>query len=287
MPVDLHAHSRFSDGTDSPEELVTAAAAAGLTTVALTDHDTMQGVPEALATGERLGVTVVPGVELSCMYEGIPLHLLGYWPDPADPAFAAELVVNRDDRLPRAQEITRRLGAAGIPVTWSDVERATPPGATVGRPHIADALVAVGVVADRGEAFAVYLNNGTPYYVPQHSTPPVRGVELIVAAGGVPVIAHPGASKRGTVVPDSLLAEMADAGMAAVEVNHPDHDSATRGHYRALAKELGLLVTGSSDYHGTGKTNRLGQEITDPIVYEALAARARSTGAQGRQGAHP
>jgi 3',5'-nucleoside bisphosphate phosphatase len=278
MRIDLHTHSDVSDGTDRPAELVRAAAAAGLTTIALTDHDTLAGVGEAIEAGRSAGVDVVPGVEISCAHEGISLHLLGYWPDAAHPELAAELRLNRDDRIPRAQEIVRRLADAGYRIAWSDVEVHVSPGATVGRPHIADTLVTLGVVPDRDAAFASLLSDASPFYATHHATDPVEAVRLVTAAGGVTVFAHPGAGRRGRLVTDDVVATLAAAGLAGLEVDHPDHDPAARAHYGDLARSLGLLATGSSDYHGTGKLQGIGACTTDPEVFAALRDRVPASG---------
>lgn len=278
MRIDLHTHSTASDGTDRPAELVRAAAAAGLTTVALTDHDTFAGIDEALRAGTAQGIDVVPGVEISCAINGISLHLLGYWPDRSHPELAAELLLNRDDRIPRAKEIVRRLAAAGHPITWADVEQHVAEGATVGRPHIADTLVSAGVVPDRDAAFADLLSDRSPFYATHHATDPVEAIRLVAAAGGVTVFAHPGAGKRGRLVDDDVVEQLAAAGLGGLEVDHPDHDDAARAHYGSLAQRYGLLVTGSSDYHGTGKLQGLGEHATDPEVFVALRARAKFVG---------
>ena len=274
MRIDLHTHSSASDGTDRPGDLVRAAAAAGVDVVALTDHDTFSGLAEAVEAGADAGIEVVPGVEISCAHNGISLHLLGYWPDPSHRGLAAELRLNRDDRIPRAQEIVRRLADAGHPITWSDVEAHVAEGATVGRPHIADTLVTAGVVPDRDAAFATLLHNSSPFYATHHATDPVEAIRLVAAAGGVTVFAHPGAGRRGRLVADDVVEELAEAGLAALEVDHPDHDAAARAHYSALAARLGLLRTGSSDYHGTGKLQGLAACTTAPEAFHELRARA-------------
>jgi predicted metal-dependent phosphoesterase TrpH len=275
--IDLHAHSTASDGTDTPAELVAAAGAAGLDVVAITDHDTTSGWAAASAAVAGTGVTLVPGAELSCSAAGVDLHVLGYLFDPAHAELAQEMDYARDDRVPRARAIVGRLRDAGVPLTWEDVQAQVPAGATVGRPHIADALVAAGVVADRSAAFTDLLHNDSPYFVAHYAVDPLRAVSLISAAGGVAVFAHPGASKRGATVGDDVIVAMAEAGLAALEVDHPDHDAATRDRLRGLAGDLGLLVTGSSDYHGTGKPQGLAACTTDPDVYAELVARATAT----------
>lgn len=278
MRIDLHAHSNASDGTDSPAELVAAAVAAGLDVVALTDHDTVAGHAEAAEALSGTGLTLVPGAELSCHTDGVSLHLLAYLFDPAEPAFAAERELVRTDRFRRARLIVERCRELGAPIDWAQVERIAGRG-SVGRPHIASALVEAGVVPTVSDAFtAEWLANGGRADVRKHETDPVTAVRLVRAAGGVPVFAHPGAAKRGDTVSDEVIAELAAAGLAALEVDHMDHDEPTRARLRGLAAELGLLTTGSSDYHGARKTVRLGEHTTDPVVYEALVAQA--TGAR-------
>jgi predicted metal-dependent phosphoesterase TrpH len=273
--IDLHTHSSASDGTERPAELMRAAAAAGLDVVALTDHDTTRGwaeAEEALPSGLRL----VRGAEISCVYDGISLHLLAYLFDPSHAELAAAMSMALDDRVPRAKAIVAKLAAAGHPVTWELVLDRLQDGATVGRPHIADTLVAAGVVADRNEAFTTLLHDDSPFFVGHYYVDALRAVELVRAAGGVPVFAHPAAATRGTTVGDDAIRAMAAAGLAGVEVDHRDNAPADRERLRALAAELGLLVTGASDYHGAGKDNRLGEHTTDPAVLDALLGQATS-----------
>lgn len=271
--IDLHSHSTASDGTDTPAELVRNAAAAGLDVVALTDHDTTRGHAEAIAAAPE-GLTVVPGAELSCRLDGIGLHMLAYLFDPEEPALLAERELVRDDRVPRARAIVGRLQELGVPVTWEQVARIAGDG-SVGRPHVAEALVELGVVPDVSGAFtAAWLADGGRAHVQKHELDPVDAVRLVKAAGGVTVFAHPAAVKRGQVVPESAIAALAAAGLDGIEVDHMDHDAPTRARLRGLAKELGLLVTGSSDYHGSRKTCRLGEFTTDPEIYGEITRRA-------------
>jgi len=279
--IDLHTHSKVSDGTQTPADLVRSAAAAGLDVVALTDHDTTAGWDEALAAGKRLGVQVVPGTEVSCSSEGIAVHLLSYLQDPQAAGLADELGRARSSRTTRARVMVERLGA-DVPLTWQQVADQVQEGATIGRPHIADALVSAGVVADRGEAFAGLLSSRGPYYVRHYAPDPVVAVRLVVAAGGVPVMAHPLARLRGRVVGDEVIEAMADAGLAGLEVDHRDNDPQAKEHLRALAGRLGLLVTGASDYHGTGKPNRIGENTTDPDVLTQILALGRHPSRPGR-----
>ena len=275
MRIDLHTHSSVSDGTESPGELVASAAAAGLDVVALTDHDTTAGWAEASDAARRLGVALVPGTEVSALSRGVSVHLLSYLQDPADPALADVIAQTRDARLHRGRAIVERL-SEDLPITWDDVLAQQQPGTVVGRPHIADALVALGVVPDRTAAFADLLSARGRYYVPYYAPEAVEAVEAVLASGGVPVFAHPGADGRGRVVPDSAIEELAEAGLAGLEVHHRDHTPEQRARLSALADRLGLLVTGSSDYHGTGKDNVLGENTTTPEVLAEIERRGRT-----------
>ncbi|MFF3192439.1 PHP domain-containing protein [Streptomyces misionensis] len=273
MRIDLHCHSTASDGTDTPAELVRKAAAAGLDVVALTDHDTTRGHAEAIAALPA-GLTLVPGAELSCRLDGVSMHMLAYLFDPEEPALLAERELVRDDRVPRAKGMVAKLNALGVPVTWEQVERIAA-GGSVGRPHVASALVELGVVETVSDAFTdQWLADGGRAYVEKHETDPFEAIRLVKAAGGVCVFAHPAAAKRGRTVPESAIAKMAAAGLDGIEVDHMDHDAETRERLRGLAKDLGLLVTGSSDYHGTRKTVELGAYTTDPEVYGEITRRA-------------
>ncbi|MBC9003463.1 MULTISPECIES: PHP domain-containing protein [Micromonospora] len=274
--IDLHTHSTASDGTLTPAELVRAAAEAGLDVVALTDHDTTAGWAPAVAALPP-GLTLIRGAEISCRWFGaepaIPLHLLAYLFDPAEPHLAAELARVRRAREERGERIVRLLQADGIPVSWTEI-LAGAGGGTVGRPHIAQALIRAGLVTTTTEAFGPdWL--GERYRLPKDDIEVFQAVALVRAAGGVPVFAHPRASRRGRIVPDELIADLAAAGLAGLEADHEDHDPAERAHVRGLAADLGLLVTGSSDFHGTHKTVRLGAHTTDPEAYERIVAQAR------------
>jgi predicted metal-dependent phosphoesterase TrpH len=273
--IDLHTHSSVSDGTETPGELVASAAAAGLDVVALTDHDTTAGWAEASDAARRLGVALVPGTEVSALSRGVSVHLLSYLQDPADPALADLVAQTRDARLHRGRAIVERL-SQDLPITWDDVLAQQQPGTVVGRPHIADALVALGVVPDRTAAFADQLSARGRYYVPYYAPEAAEAVEAVLASGGVPVFAHPGADGRGRVVPDSAIEELAEAGLAGLEVHHRDHTPEQRARLAALADRLGLLVTGSSDYHGTGKDNVLGENTTAPEVLAEIERRGRT-----------
>ncbi|MEU3302864.1 PHP domain-containing protein [Streptomyces sp. NPDC006678] len=273
MRIDLHTHSTASDGTDTPAELVRNAAAAGLDVVGLTDHDTVGGYAEAIAALPE-GLTLVTGTELSCRVDGVGLHMLAYLFDPEEPELARERELVRDDRVPRAQGMVAKLQELGVPVTWEQVARIAGDG-SVGRPHVASALVELGVVPDVSAAFTPdWLANGGRAYVEKHELDPFDAIRLVKAAGGVTVFAHPLAVKRGAVVPEAAIARLAAAGLDGIEVDHMDHDEPTRARLRGLAADLGLLPTGSSDYHGSRKTCRLGDYTTDPEVYGEITRRA-------------
>jgi predicted metal-dependent phosphoesterase TrpH len=277
--IDLHTHSTASDGTDSPAQVMAAAGAAGLDVVALTDHDTTVGWAEA-AAALPAGVSLVRGAEFSCVVPGpagspkIPVHLLGYLFDPTHPAIVAEQTRLRTERHQRLLLMTERMLAAGYPVDVDTVLALLPDGASAGRPHLARALVDAGVVASVDEAFALLLHDDSPFYVDKVDTPAVTAVDMVRAAGGVVVFAHPLARRRGRVVDEQAIVDLATAGLAGLEVDHPDHTPADRALLRGLAIELGLVVTGSSDYHGTNKTTAIGAETTDPEQLEALVDRA-------------
>lgn len=273
MRIDPHTHSACSDGTDTPAELMAAAARAGLDVVGLTDHDTTTGWSQAAAAVPATGVTLLRGTEISCAADGVTLHLLAYLFDPEDAALRDAFARARRSRDDRARRMVDRL-AVDYPITWQDVVEQAPQAVTIGRPHIADALVSSGCFPDRSAAFAGPLATDSPYYVRHWALDPVRACELVRSAGGVPIAAHPRAARRQRrLVPDSVFAAMAEAGLAALEVDHRDHDPADRQAARTLAHDLGLGMSGSSDYHGSGKPNRLGEnlmplELLDRIVDE-------------------
>jgi 3',5'-nucleoside bisphosphate phosphatase len=267
--IDLHVHSTASDGTDRPAEVVAVAAAAGLHTIALTDHDTTAGWDEAGEAARRLGITLVPGAEISAAIQRSGVHLLAYLHDPQDAALRAETDATRADRATRARRMVDRI-ADDYDLSWAEVLAQVGPDATVGRPHIADAMVAKGLVADRDEAFATVLHGRSPYYLPHYAPQAADVVRLVRAAGGVTVLAHPRSGGRGRQVADQAIAALAAAGLGGLEVDHPDHPTTDREQLRGLAAELGLLVTGSSDYHGTGKTTRIGADRTSPEMLDAL-----------------
>jgi len=281
--IDLHCHSTASDGTDQPAELVHNAVAAGLTTMAITDHDTTGGWAEAAEAVRQLDVpfTLIPGAEFSCVYRGedggsISLHLLGYLFDPAAPGLKGERSRLRENRLGRGEAIVRNLIRAGYPIRWERVQAIAGDGA-VGRPHIGQALVEAGVVSSVHDAFAELLSSDSPYYVPKADSE-VRGmIGLIRAAGGVAVIAHPWARRREQILDERALRELVAEGLAGFEVDHVDHTPEDRARLRELAAELGVLTTGSSDYHGDHKSVRLAAETTDRQCLQQILSQAHGT----------
>jgi predicted metal-dependent phosphoesterase TrpH len=277
MRIDLHTHSSVSDGTDTPEELVRKAAAAGLDVVALTDHDTFEGLNAAVAEGQRIGVQVLRGMELSCSRGGDSVHLLAYGADPLNADLVAELALVRGGRKGRLTGVLMKLAELGVPVSEAEVMAQVGDSPSVGRPHIADAMIKAGHVRDREEAFDRFLAEGGPAHVHRYAIQLERGIDLVHAAGGVAVIGHPWGRGREHVLPPALLSALAaEHGLDGVEVDHQDHDASTRAQLRTLAAELGLLATGSSDYHGTGKLDHdLGCNTTAPEVYDDLVGRLR------------
>ena len=275
MRIDLHTHSNVSDGTDTPTELVHAAARAGLDVVALTDHDAFDGLDEAVAAGARAGVVVVRGMELSCSKQGQSIHLLAYGADPQAPELSAELARVRGGRSGRLLPVLTKLAELGVPVTEAAVLAKVGDSPSVGRPHIADAMVDAGHVRDRKEAFDRFLAEGGPAHVGRYAIEIGRGIDLVHAAGGVAVIAHPwGRGRERLLPPDALQALVEEHGLDGIEVDHQDHDADTRARLRPLAERLGVLITGSSDYHGTGKQDHdLGVNTTADEVYSELGRR--------------
>jgi predicted metal-dependent phosphoesterase TrpH len=282
LRIDLHSHSTASDGTDTPAGLVAAARAAGVDVLAITDHDTTAGWDEAAAALPP-GMTLLPGAEFSCISptgrgdRDVAVHLLGYLFDPQHPAIVAEQSRLRTERRHRLRRIAEKMAADGYPVDGDTILALLPDGTSAGRPHVARALVTAGVVGSVDEAFGTLLHNGSPYYVPKADTPLRTAIEMVRAAGGVPVFAHPLARRRGRVIEPSVLVELAAAGLGGVEVDHPDHSAADRELLRALAAEHGLVATGSSDYHGTNKTTPLAAETTSDTALDALLAQASGT----------
>lgn len=270
-PIDLHTHSSVSDGTETPGGLVRSAIAAGLGTVALTDHDSTAGWNDAFEAASGTGITVIPGMELSTNFGPASVHVLAYLFDPTNPAILEETAKIRDGRLHRAERIVARI-AKDYGITWVDVLAQSVDGGTIGRPHIADALVVHGDVPDRSAAFQTILHWKSGYYEKYYAPSPIAGVRMIVAAGGVPVLAHPATRGRYRVIEDDAVRELADAGLFGLEIHHRDNTEDGKTRLYELAAKFGLQVTGSSDYHGEGKPNRLGENTTEPAVLTKLIA---------------
>lgn len=276
MRIDLHTHSAASDGTDAPGDLVRKARSQGLDVVALTDHDAMSGWAEAQQAADEVGITLVPGLEISTTYHHRGVHLLGYLPDPSYPPLAASLDRILAGRTERTPAMVDALRAHGIDITEDDVRRESGGSVAAGRPHVADALVRMGIVRDRTQAFDELLNPGRPGYRNRYAAELEDMVPLLVAAGGVPVIAHPWGRGGGSVLDEAALASLRDLGLAGIEVDHQDHPPELRARLRGIAADLDLVATGSSDHHGLGKVDHeLGVNTTDPEQYERLMSLAR------------
>lgn len=271
--IDLHTHTVFSDGTTTPEENAALAAAAGLSALALTDHDTLDGWDRMAAACRDAGIGFVPGIELSAEADGVSVHILGYWVDPADAALRAECARLRGERERRARVMTARLAERGIPVTWEEVA-AVAGGAPVGRPHLAAALVAHGAAADNDDAFRTWLREDGPIHEPKRAPHPAEAVRLIRAAGGAAVLAHPGLTFGGLhtdlAATSRLLDRLCEAGLRGLEADHAAHDEQSTVRWRQAAVERALLVTGASDFHGERKAVRIGNRTTPPGVVDEL-----------------
>ena len=274
MRIDLHTHSNRSDGTDSPTELIENAKAAGLDVVALTDHDCTDGWREASKAAKRVGIELVKGIEISCRLDGKSIHLLGYEFDPNNEPLVEELrrvIDGRNSRLPATLE---RLRGLGIEIEAKDVRRWSGNAAAMGRPHIADALIELGVVANRDEAFDRFLMPGKPAYVDRYAADLFEAIGLLNVAGGVAVIAHPWSRGSHKVLTASMFARLRNAGLSGIEIDHNDHDQEDRALLRQIARELDFVQTGSSDYHGTGKIDfDLGCNTTSYDQFQKLRGR--------------
>ena len=272
--IDLHTHTTASDGTDSPAALVNKAHSAGITTLAITDHDSTSGWGEAV-TALRPSLSLVLGAEISTLtLDGISVHMLGLLFDGQDKNMQNMLAESRDTRIPRMRKMIELLAADGINISIDDVMAATPVGATLGRPHLADALVRNKVVTTRDEAFLELLHNDSKYYVTHAAPTPEAAIHQINQAGGVAVIAHPFASRRGEIISADTFKHLVSAGLHGIEVNHRDHSQSEREQLAEIADQLGLVKTGSSDYHGNGKLNELGENLTDPEQWARLESLA-------------
>jgi len=278
--IDLHTHSNASDGTDSPAALIDKAIERGINVLALTDHDTVAGWNEAITAlssqSQSSNLKLVLGSEISCQdKDGTSIHMLGLLFDENYQPLISELEKTRENRLTRMERIVARLNEAGIEITLDEVYAQKRGDATLGRPHLADALVAKGHVANRDEAFATFLHNGSKFYINHYSPSPEEAIKLIKEAGGVAVIAHPLASRSGRRVNPEIFADLIAAGLDGIEIDHRDHQELERSALLRIALENDLVFTGSSDYHGTGKLNQLAEFSTSPEQWERLESRAR------------
>ncbi len=274
--IDLHTHTTCSDGTDTPRELVNKAIAQGLQVLGVTDHDTTSGWAEASQT-LRGSLQLALGAEISCLTkDGISVHMLGLLFDPLHQEMQQVLEETRDGRLPRMRKMIEKMRHEGMDISIEDVERAMPEGATMGRPHLADALVAKKIVKSRDEAFIELLHNDSRFYVSHAAPTPAEAIALIRKAGGVAVIAHPFASHRGQILKAEDFSDLVAAGLNGIEVDHRDQNPDERAMLRVIARELDLVVTGSSDYHGTGKLNSLAENHTNREQWEKLEAQANA-----------
>ncbi len=268
--IDLHTHTNNSDGTDTPHALINKALSSGITVLGITDHDTTSGWKDAIAA-RRANLALVLGAEISCLtQDDVAVHMLGLLFDGENATMQTMLEESRDSRLPRMRRMTELLTADGIEISLEEVFAAMPEGATLGRPHLADALVAKGHIASRDEAFATLLHNGSKYYVTHLAPTPEDAIKVIRQAGGVAVIAHPFATRRGQTLSAMSFPSLIAAGLNGVEVEHRDHSQEEREQLRELARDLGLVITGASDYHGTGKLNSIGENHTDPAEWARL-----------------
>ena len=270
MTIDLHTHTRFSDGTFTPAESVRLAVERGLTVLSISDHDSTEGIGQALEAADGTGLEIVPGVEFSTVRHGHGMHVLAYWAQDSE-EFQEELSRLRDDRFWRGEQMVKKLNELGYDISFDRVQEIAE-GKNIVRPHIAQALVEAGVVPTVDEAFTDDLiKDGGRAYVEKHALDPVDAIRLIKRAGGVAVVAHPGLHREGLGVPDDVLEEMIEAGLDGIECDHPDHEPEVAERYRSTARERGLVVTGSSDDHGTRYDPvRLGSVTTDPSEFARL-----------------
>ena len=272
--IDLHTHTTCSDGTDSPRELVNKAIVQGIEVLGITDHDTTSGWEEATQS-LRGSLQLALGAEISCLTnDGVSVHMLGLLFDPLHEEMQQVLEETRDGRLPRMRKMIEKMRAEGMDISIEDVEKAMPNGATMGRPHLADALVAKKIVKSRDEAFIDLLHNDSRFYVSHAAPTPVEAIALIRRAGGVAVIAHPFALHRGQILKAEDFIDLVSAGLNGIEVDHRDQNPDERAMLRVIAGELNLVMTGSSDYHGTGKLNSLAENHTSREQWQKLEAQA-------------
>jgi predicted metal-dependent phosphoesterase TrpH len=280
--IDLHMHTTASDGTCSPSELVDRVGRAGVHTFAVADHDTVEAVPETAELARRVGMTCIPAVEITAVYEGKDVHVLGYFVDPQSPTLRTFLDAGRADRLRRARAMSDRLAELGVPIDMDALLAAAGgpnSGKAIARPVVARALVAAGHVADVQEAFDRYLADGGPAYVARIGASPAEVVGIIGEAGGVASLAHPGPLKK-----DGLIDALAAEGLTALECFHSEHDDQATRRYLEIARRLGLAVTGGSDFHGPGtrRSESFGKVGLPQHYFDDFVTRARATAAAAR-----
>lgn len=286
MRIDLHTHSDRSDGTDHPRELVAKAKAVGIDVLAITDHDTTAGWADALDAAAEAGIGLVPGLEISCRHQGASVHLLAYLPDPAYEPLVDELRRVLDGRAARLPATIDRLRGLGIDITSADVRAAAGPAEATGRPHVADALIAKGVVDNRDQAFERYLSAGRPAYVDRYAADLMSMIGIVAASGGVTVIAHPWGRHGSSALDAEVIAGLRDHGLTGIEADHENHDPRSRAALHGIAVELGLIATGSSDYHGEGKLDcRLACNTTAPEQLDRLLDAAHTAALRAGRGA--
>ncbi len=277
MKADLHSHSTASDGVHTPTETVKMAKEAGLRAFAITDHDTVGGVEEGLRTGREIGIEVIPGIEMSSLANGQDIHVLGYYVNHTDPTFLQKLKELRETRGSRNRMMVEKLRELGIDITIEEVKarKEGMDNQNVGRPHIAEVLIAKGVVQSMNEAFDKYLGKDGQAYCNPERIPPEKAIDLIIEAGGVPVLAHPGLYED-----DALVERIIQQGLIGIEVYHPDHDELAELRYLKLAEKYQLLVTAGSDFHGSRNGSMyhapIGTSTIDPSVIDKLKDKAKN-----------
>ncbi|PIF02815.1 MAG: phosphatase [Propionibacterium sp.] len=280
MRIDLHLHSAVSDGTDSVEQLVRKAHSQGLDVIGLCDHDTFDGIEQAKAAADKVGIEVICGIEISCAVGDTSIHLLGYGCDRSNQKLNAELAHIRESRLNRIPKMCAKLTDLGMPITFAEVLAQADQAGSVGRPHVADALVAAGYVANRKEAFDNLISADNLAYVPRYATELAVAIDLVHQAGGAAVIAHPWARGADQVITAEYLATLLhQTQLDGIEVDHQEHNEIQRTQLRELANSLGLITTGASDYHGLGKTDHeMGCNTTSLTDYSKLMERITARG---------
>lgn len=278
MLIDLHSHTNISDGLDSPQVIIEKAKSAGVQVLAITDHDSISGWQKLMATSNGGELTIVPGAEISCRTaDGISVHILGYLFNPTNSSLNDFMSRTQEDRIPRIKKIIGLLNAAGITITFEDVLLHSKSASTIGRPHLADALIESNLVASRAEAFDTYLNNDSPFYVPYSAPTPLQAITAIKEAEGVSVLAHGLAGSRGETLSVNEIQQLIESGLDGLEVDHRDHPAQARNTLREIAESYQVFATGSSDYHGNFGAQRLAMEVTAPAVWEGILAQGKGS----------